>query len=262
MRLFRLFGGNRRRCRFVIVTRERSGSYHLTRMLNSADDIVCHGEVFKPAVIEVRRRFVRRLGMTRRDTKKRDADPLDFVNRLTALTWRQTTGFKAFCWHLAQRPPLLEGVLLSTEWRKLFLFRNPLEVYVSARRAKQTGRWIVPEKKRAAVSDEVLSAAVTYTGESFETSIAQWRQLNKQYERAMDACPEQVLRIGYEELGSPGKLQDVLGFLGSSASATDLDSGLVKQYGGRFRDGIANWDDFEAHVRRLGFERYLEGLAD
>jgi len=262
MRLFRYFGGNRRRCRFVIVAMGRSGSTHLMRMLDSAEDIVCHGEIFKADRIDLRPRVLRRLEMTDSDTEKRDADPVAFLDRLMELTRNRNTGFKALCQHLTPQPPLIEHVLLSSEWRKLFLFRNPLETYVSAMRAMKTGVWRLPEKKRSTVSEKDLNLTVTFTPDGLETSIAHWRQLNSQYDRAVEASPKQVFRIGYEELGSPGKLRDVLEFLGSSASAGDLKSGLVKQYGGRFRDGIANWDDFEAHVRRLGFERYLEGLAD
>jgi len=38
---------------FVITTQPRSGSYHFKSLLDSAEDIVCQGEIFKESAVEV-----------------------------------------------------------------------------------------------------------------------------------------------------------------------------------------------------------------
>ena len=49
--------------KFVIVTLPRSGSYNLVSLLNSAPDIICHGEVFKRDVVELRPLHLEKMGM-------------------------------------------------------------------------------------------------------------------------------------------------------------------------------------------------------
>ena len=48
---------------FLVVTLPRSGSYNLVSLLNSAPDIVCHGEVFKRDVVELAEGPLAKLGM-------------------------------------------------------------------------------------------------------------------------------------------------------------------------------------------------------
>src|SRR5215475_140758 len=84
---------------FVIVTLPRSGSYNLVSLLNSAPDIICHGEVFKPNVVELADGPLGKLDMKAEDIAARDARPMAFLNRLRGLNARKIVGFKMFPEH-------------------------------------------------------------------------------------------------------------------------------------------------------------------
>src|SRR5262245_39883207 len=82
--------------KFVIVTLPRSGSYNLVSLLNSAPDIVCHGEIFKRDAVEVRPLHLEKMGFKTEDVAERDAKPGAFLQRLRGLNARKIVGFKMF----------------------------------------------------------------------------------------------------------------------------------------------------------------------
>jgi LPS sulfotransferase NodH len=234
---------------FVIVTLPRSGSYNLVSLLNSAPDIVCHGEVFKRDVVELPPGPLGKLGMKTTDIEERDARPVAFLNRLRAINARKIVGFKMFPEHASRLRPLREQVLRSPKWRKIFLHRDAIESYASLLRAKQTGIWAVRSTAPAPPPRERLDARVLFSPETFDEHM----QLTGWFDKLahdISAIPgNPCLRVDYEALADRSALPGVLGFLGSGAVADALTSEFEKQFSGPLSEAFSNWPELVAHVK-------------
>lgn len=126
--------------RFVIVTQPRSGSYHLTSLLDSAGDVTCLGEILKPDKVELPEALALKTGYALTDVEKRDADFPAYLERLISECGSSIFGFKEFVSRIT-RARLGPQTLRSRSWRKIFLTRNALRIYVSTQRANETGRY-------------------------------------------------------------------------------------------------------------------------
>jgi hypothetical protein len=93
----------------------------LPTQLDSAADVICHGEVFKKERIEVRPWHADRLGIEGGDVVQRESDPLGLLLKLRGLNLDTNFGFKAFPTHLTLRGGLYSDLLYSPKWRKIFL---------------------------------------------------------------------------------------------------------------------------------------------
>jgi LPS sulfotransferase NodH len=242
---------------FVIVTLPRCGSYNLVSLLNSAPDIVCHGEVFKPNAVELADGPLGKLGMKSDDVAPRDAKPMAFLNRLRGLNARKIVGFKMFPEHANRVKALKEHVLRHPKWLKLFLRRNPIESYASLLRARQTGVWTVrttsPASRRGS-----LDARVTFTAESFDRHMefANWFDTLCGDLSAIEG--NRCLAVDYEAVADRSALPGILSFIGSTGSAESLTSEYEKQFSGSLAEGFANWDDLVVHARAQGHEGVLQ----
>src|SRR5690554_3673920 len=124
--------------KFIIFAYPRTGSYALTSLLDSADDIVCHGEIFKKGQIELRPWHRSRLSDI--SVERRDQEPLEYIERLSKLNPKKIFGFKIFQEHLT-RINQQDYLLQSEDWKKIALIRDPIEVYASLLRAYETNIW-------------------------------------------------------------------------------------------------------------------------
>jgi LPS sulfotransferase NodH len=241
---------------FTIVTLPRCGSYNLVSLLNSAPDIVCHGELFKPNVVELADGPLGKLGMKGTDSGPRDARPMAFLHRVRGLNARKIVGFKMFPEHANRVKVLKEHVLRNPKWLKLFLRRNPIESYASLLRARQTGVWTVrstaPQSRRRG-----LDARVTFSAESFDKHM----ELSTWFDRL---CGElsalegnRCLQVDYDAVADRSALTGILGFIGSAAEPASLTSEYEKQFNGSLAEGFDNWDDLVFHVRARGHEDAL-----
>jgi hypothetical protein len=144
---------------FVIITLPRSGSYHLRALLDSAPDIRCYGEIFKGSEVELPPEELAFVELSKKDTEKRDQMGMALLNRLRKKTDAEGVifGFKDFRFNLT-RVKIYQQMLNSKGWRKVFLFRNPIERYISMERADLTGVFVVTEKNKDAGLAEALLA--------------------------------------------------------------------------------------------------------
>src|SRR5438105_2272768 len=71
--------------RFVIIASPRTGSTHLTSLLNEQDDIACHGEIFHPKKVFVRwPRQDKAPEAMAKLMKLREQDPQHFLDHISA----------------------------------------------------------------------------------------------------------------------------------------------------------------------------------
>ena len=246
---------------FVIVTLPRSGSYNLVSLLNSAPDIVCHGEVFKRDAVELGPGHLGKLDMRLDDTAVRDAKPMAFLQRLRGLNARKIFGFKMFPEHATRVPPLGAHVLRNPGWRKIFLRRNPIESYASLLRAKQTNVWVMRTTARSHLSHETLHARVTFSPQTFDDHL----ELTTWFDRItanLQALPgNRVLTVDYEQVADRTALPVLLEFVGSAGDAESLISDVDRQYTAALSEGFTNWDDLVRHARERGHAAMLPELA-
>ncbi|WP_426038247.1 hypothetical protein [Cypionkella sp. TWP1-2-1b2] len=242
---------------FLILTQARSGSYHLAALLNSAPDITCFGEIFKENALELPKPQLAKLGLTNRDMAARDADPIGLLNRLRKDTEAEGAifGFKDFLPNL-NRVKLFGKLGHSKNWQKIILLRNPIERYISRRRASETGVFVV--KHGDAVTPDLLHAKIRFDADSFGQFLNNHMRFvevaQSLHQKHGDAA---VFTALYEKLSDPQHLHDILKFVGSKASADQLTSDHVKQYEKPLSEGVENWDDLLTYLRENDLTRWL-----
>lgn len=214
----------------------RTGSYLLRSLLDSAKDIVCHGEIFKSNRVELGQWHLNKLGDP--TPAQRDADPLGFVDNLLALNKDEIVGFKAFFEHLNKTDAKI--LLTDPEWKKVVLFRDPIEVYASILRAREVKVWVI---NRPNVKPQV-NIPVTFTPDSWNDFRVSYSVFLKMAENLNDAC-----FIRYDQLHDHNALRRVLSYLGSTALPQRLEAGTSKQFTtSDIEEGFTNWTDLTQHL--------------
>jgi hypothetical protein len=229
---------------FVVFCDARTGSYNLTSLLDSAADVVCHGEIFKKGQIEVSDFHRRRLGP--RTIAGRNHDASAFIAELRRINPYRHFGYKMFASHLTWAPGAVEYLTAPTT-RRVILHRPALEVYASGLRARATGIWTNRSDREVAAT--ALDTRVEFTPESLETFCFHYNRYVSMC-RMLAALPGSFV-IHYEQTNDPEVLDALLGFIGSKARAADLRSDYRKQYKGTLADGFSNWEALQATIGSL-----------
>jgi hypothetical protein len=241
-----------RQPKFAIVTLPRCGSYHLVSLLNSAPDIVCHGEVFKRDVVELQPRHLERMGVTPEDSAERDANPIAFLQRLRGLNARKVFGFKLFPEHASRVPQLGGQVLRNSGWRKIFLRRHPIESYASLLRARQTNVWTVRTTAATPPSQDRLHERVTFAPQTFDAhmKLVGWFE---ELLSSVEAVPNNpVVTVDYADVVDRSALPWLLRYVGSEGVAESLTSDFERQYTAGLSEGFTNWEELVAYAQQHG----------
>lgn len=225
----------------VLYCYMRTGSYHLTSLLDSADDIVFHGELFKRDRIEVKPWLQKRL--TFKSPAERDHDAESFVRELRSLTPRRCFGFKLFPQHI-ERVPQVKHLLYSKDWHRIILVRNPLEVYASILRAKNTRLWVV--NKRMSPPEDQLRRRVRFSPETLDGFAQSYNKFLAEGE-ALGRLNNSFI-MSYDQITSEERIADILHFLKSKATVESLTSAVVKQFNGPLHEAFFNWEELVDYV--------------
>ena len=229
---------------FVVFCDARTGSYNLTSLLNSAEDTICHGELFKKGQIEVSDFHRRKLGP--RSISARNHNATAFIAELRRINPFKHFGYKMFASHLIWAPGAVE-YLTAPATKRVILYRPGLEVYASGIRARTTGVWT--NRTGRETSEKLLDTRVEFTPESLETFCFHYNRYVSMC-RMLAALPGSFV-IHYEQTNDPEVLDALLAFIGSKARAADLQSDYRKQYKGSLADGFSNWAELEAAIGDL-----------
>lgn len=235
---------------FLIITLPRSGSYHLRALLDSAPDIRCYGEIFKGSAVELPPEELDHLGLRPADTAKRDEMGMAVLNRLRKRTDEAGLifGFKDFRFNLT-RVKIYQQILNSKGWRKVFLFRNPVERYISMERADLTGIFVVTERSKTEGMD--LKRPIRFDAERFEKSMGSHRRLTEDARAALAKLgPEGVHVLDYPDVNDLAARKGLMGFLGSAGDGAMLASDHVKQFTAPFESGVENWAEMAAYLEK------------
>lgn len=235
---------------FLIITLPRSGSYHLRALLDSAPDIRCYGEIFKGSAVELPPEELAYLRLQAKDTEKRDEMGMAVLNRLRKRTDEAGLifGFKDFRFNLT-RVKIYQQILNSKGWKKVFLFRNPVERYISMERADLTGIFVVTERSQTDGMD--LKRPIRFDAERFEKSMGSHKRLTEDARTALDKLgPELVRVLDYPEVNDLAARKGLMGFLGSAGDGAMLASDHVKQFTASMESGVENWSEMLDYLSR------------
>ena len=164
-------------------------------------------------------------------------------------------GFKDFLFNL-RRAKIYNQISNSKNWKKVFLIRNPVERYVSLRRATHTGVFVV--KSGHNHDESILNKKITFEEDDFKKFMHSHNNLiNESLNLQREHGDEKVFIANYELMPTIAHLQDLLKFIGSAASAGTLVSEHIKQYSSSFSDGIGNWDEFYTYLNNNSMAQYI-----
>lgn len=229
---------------FFVLAHPRSGSYHLVSLLNSCNDVVCDGEVFKASRVELPKPRLAR--MTIDTVEERDRDPALFLSALRNLNPNKHHGFKVFVSHIRNVAPL-DAILHEPERKAVILYRDFPATYASSLRAQSTGVWV--RKVGWERDEDLLQAPIRYTPETFAKHLAGYIEMMRYFQAV--AAEKNAFVLTYDQIGRPDVMTALLNHVGSTASPDSLTTNYQKQFRGALRDGVENWDEFEAAIAAL-----------
>jgi LPS sulfotransferase NodH len=230
---------------FVVYSCARTGSYHLVSLLDSCDDVVCHGELFKLGEIELRLQFNSKLLVN--SPERRDAAPLKYIEQVRRLTPTKIFGFKLFFNHVT-RVIILQKILLENDWKVIALYRDPIETYASLLRAEKTNIWTVEKGKRAPDAKQ-LNEPVRFNIESLREFADGYNWFLNRIKELSTWKPKKYFVIRYDQLNNGVVMNALLNFIGSGARFEDLKSSYMKQYSKLLHEGFENWDELCRYLR-------------
>jgi hypothetical protein len=228
---------------FLIYCLPRSGSQHLSHLLDSAPEIICPGEIFQPKRLKLEEIYRTRMSIT--DPLERDADPFAFTEQFRRLYPDLHFGFKLLRRHVEALPEL-KKYLLSPEWRTIFLVRNPIETYASTLRAKKTKVWRQPQWQLK--KPDFANIPIHFTPKTLMRFAENYNSFVAFCEKVR-VSKNEVFIIDHAQLNDPEALKALLNFIGLNRSdISGLNSGLEKQYSGTISEAFDNWLDLEASL--------------
>jgi len=247
--------------RFVIVTLPRSGSYFFQSLLNSAEDIICHPEIFKKRRVEISAWHRHKLSIENwEDVAARDNDPINFLNRLRDLNPYNVFGFKAFFIEQFQpRPDLRKNILESRDWKKIFLIRNPVYTYASLLRAKSSGEWTLKNNKPKTSSSKQV---VVFEQSELVKHLNHYAIIIKAYEKCVSTHDSDCILLEYHQLHNLETLSKILEFIGSSTEISKLKIDYKRQYEADISESFVNFHELESYLADIGRKELLDDSRD
>ena len=194
---------------FVVIASPRTGSTHLTSLLNLRDDILCNGEVLDSKHNRLLVRWPKEEKTAERKRELialRERDPAEFLRQVLQQDFgRQHVGFKILS---KQNDELLDRIIEDRSVKKVILFRqNVLAVYSSARIAHETGK----RHKEAKVDHPIIEFHENKFRKYHGRYLAFYRGI---FEKLNDSC-QHFHMVHYEGINDPALFDNLLGFLGA-----------------------------------------------
>ena len=234
--------------RFMIVSKQRSGTNHFVSLLKSHPQIACYGEIFRDGyrVVDlIGEEFANYVPIeTRTNNPDRFLDDLEnFVKADSDMF-----GFKVFP---RQFLPVTQ-IARRADMQIIRLVRpNLLATYSSSRIAKLTGQGSVR------VGQEVRRAKLDFDAQDFENFIAFQASMDDDVDKALKVIPEdRVFHMEYSELGAETTLENLLRFLG--ATPRPMTSETQKRNSSRIVERFNDPNAAIAYLERHGLTDWIE----
>mgnify|MGYP001424215224 CR=1 FL=1 len=234
--------------RFMIVSKERSGTNHFVSLLRSHPQIACYGEVFRDGY-----RVTQMIGEELAHympIETRTSNPDRFLDDLEAFVTPQAKvlGFKIFP---MQFLPVMQ-IARRPEMHVIRLVRpNLLATYSSSRIAAITGQGAVR------VGEEVRRVKLKFDARDFEAYVNAQGEKDDEVNRALEVIPEdRIFRMVYSELAQEPVLEKLLKFL--DVEPMPMTSKAKKRNPPIILDRFNNPRKALAYLKRNGLEHWAE----
>jgi LPS sulfotransferase NodH len=205
-----IMGLNNMEKRFVIITKQRSGSNMLVSMLESHPEIKCYGELMRITPNWMRERGYRgalevldMVSNRYRDDKYRFNHAKQFIEEVYSLM----PGYKkyGFKMHIGQNHRLLEELIMNASYQILILRRNNiLAQYSSEKIAAITGQG------NAEKGSEIIRAKIDFNAIDFKKYKNRMEQEYKWLYEIVNNFERSFFEIDYTELNNSKKITSML----------------------------------------------------
>jgi hypothetical protein len=238
---------------FVIFSFHRTGSSMLVDILDSIPEIKCYYELYKPKTDYTENELLVKTKTTPQNWKiKAKNDPLSYWKEIINLQCNNTfsaIGFKIFWGH---HQSWLEYLANSSDFEKIVLLRNPIARYISAERAKVTGKWF--QLKSEETTKKLIFNPVVFDRfvKTHNNGVQYYLEKTKNY-------PDKYLTVTYENIVNRTALRSILEKLQlDSTQVNNLKTKYVKQTVEPIEKCFLNYEQMKEYI----LQNYSELLDD
>ena len=231
---------------FVVLTNPRSGSYFFIDSLSSTEKIRCHGELFKPNLVELDKEYREALDIGKNEVNKRDKSPLKFLGDVYKVSNdKAITGFKLFFRH---NPVVIDHVISNKKIKKIILLRNPVQAYISLKMAEKSGAWTSKVESNMN-HNKILINVYPLEFRKYCTGLF---NIIFGCVYILEKTKQEYLLLDYLDITtSQSGLDAAVDFLGVDQTGTYVSS-YKKQIEKSYNDLVENWNDLKIFLDRRG----------
>jgi hypothetical protein len=227
---------------FVIIALPRTGSTHLTTLLHSHHDIICHGEIFHPKGAFVRLRSADRTPQAAAELAAlRVRDPRAFLKYIFDRNYgRIHVGFKIFKDHNNE---ILDELIADPNVRKIVLYRrNMLAVYSSSRIAQSIGQRILAKARDA-------QPLVQFEAEEFRNYCKRYARFYRDVAKKISRTRQIFHLVHYEGVNDQTLFANLVNFIGADPFSSNLRAISIKQNSSSLLERFSNPAAVEKFLR-------------
>jgi hypothetical protein len=241
---------------FVIIASARTGSTHLTHLLNAHKDVICHGEIFRPTLNSDR--LPLRWDRDKREHRAiaalaelRERDPGAFLLRVFAQNCGCTSvGFKIFS---GQNDEVLDTLILDPELGKVVLFRrNVLAVYSSAMIARLTGNRSLKDGS----TELGTRPLVEFRSTKFLRFCGNYLGFYRYVFERLGEVQQMPHLINYDEINDPWHFARLITFIGGRKADKPAKARLAKQNSPNILSRFRNPGDAAKFLQQHGLSAW------
>lgn len=239
---------------FVVLSTPRTGSTLLCLLLDSHPEIVCHGEIFNKAFIDLAPSLAGNAHFRTEGLHLRDEKPyatLEMAYAVGRKAGARATGFKM---QPGQNDAIFMAVLRDRRIRKIVLARrNLLKCYTSHLIAVETHYWTTfTDRTGSPRTAQVIVNPVAFRGYALNV-----RHIHHVIRGFVDRERQPALFLDYEDLLGESVQREVLAFLGAEPDVA-LTASVRPHNPPSIRDRVANYDELVARLAGTEWEEMLD----
>jgi hypothetical protein len=233
--------------RFAIIASPRTGSSHLTDLLNSRPDVLCNGEICHPKKVFVNwRKSDRTPEKLTELAALRTTDARQFLERIYEIDYdRPHVGFKIL---RGQQENVFSAIMDDRAIKKVVLFRrNVLANYSSRLIAKETGQYGLNSKKASRETGERVK--ILFNADKFITHRNRYESYYASVMNSLLESGQNFHLINYEEINNIYFFKSLLAYIGADLHGLSDEGKHIKQNPPNILSRFSNPDAVETFLR-------------
>jgi hypothetical protein len=238
--------------RFVLIGVPRVGSNYFISKINQHPDVLCHFEVYSLDSVYTAfpESFTTKGAKGERfaDRKKRDQDPIRFMEDIYSTGAEKAIGFNIFP---NQCSIVLDHVMQDKSVKKIFLRRNNLlSSYISLQIAKNNNAWNSLKSRMLTLEDKMFTLDIN----NFENYIVDTLAFYDSLTRRLDTSAQEYHVVKYENMiGSSKAFSDVYRYLGLPDHIGNRGTVFKKENSEEVSDIVINYRELKDYCASKGY---------